>query len=111
MSGGECLSLSHIDSYVSYNYSTESLDSRQSRILAAIESLLTDGLLVVGDIVGGSDEHVDPWKLANKEALARLRQLYVGQYDDWGKWGWVAWFALTPEGDRVAEEMSTKDNP
>jgi hypothetical protein len=105
MSGGECLSLSHIDSYVSYNYATESLDSRQSRILAAIESLLTDGLLWVGDIVGGSDERVDPWELSTEHALARLRGLYVAHYDDWGKWGWVAWFALTPNGERAAEEL------
>lgn len=111
MSGGECLSLSHIDSYVSYNHSAESLDSRQSRIFVAIESLLNDGLLVVGDIVGASDEHVDPWKLSTKEALDRLRELYVSHYGDRDRWGWVVWFALTPEGERVAEEMGTKGDP
>lgn len=105
MSGGECLSLSHIDSYVSHNYSNEPLAARQSRIITAAASLLTEGLAVVGEIVGGSDEYVDPWKLSIEDAVSRLRDLYVGQYDDWGQWGWVVWFALTPEGERVAEKI------
>jgi hypothetical protein len=105
MSDGECLSLSHIDSVVSYGNSTEPPAARQSRVIAAIESLLTDGLMVVGEIVGGSDEHVDPWKLPTENALARLRELYVTHYDDWDKWGWVVWFALTPDGERVAAPL------
>jgi hypothetical protein len=105
MAGGESLSLSHIDSVVSYGNSTEPPAARQSRVIAAIESLLTDGLMVVGEIVGGSDEYVDPWKLPTENALARLRELYVTHYDDWDKWGWVVWFALTPDGERVAAPL------
>lgn len=83
MSGGECLSLSHIDSFVSYNYATETLSTRQSRVMVAVASLLTEGLAVVGEIVGASDEHIDPWKLSTEDALTRLQVLYVTQYDDW----------------------------
>lgn len=103
MSDGECLSLSHIDSFVTYNYSTEPLSARQARVLTTIGSLLTDGLVVVGEIVGGSDERVEPWKLSTQESQARLHELYVALYDDWDKWGWTTWFALTPEGERAAE--------
>jgi hypothetical protein len=105
LSGGECLPLGHIDSVAAYDHKIEPLAARQSRVIAAIESLLADGLLVVGDIVGASDEYVDPWQLSTEEALARLRELYVTHYDNEVGWSWTTWFALTPEGERVAEPM------
>ena len=87
MSGGECLSLSHIDSIIQYDYPAEPLSTRQSRVITAIASLLTEGLAVVGEIVGGTDATVDPWKLPTKDALVRLRELYVTHYDDWHQVG------------------------
>ena len=102
MSGGEYLSLSHIDSKIQYDYRTEPLSERQARVMTAVVSLLTEGQAVIGEIVGGTGATVDPWKLSTEEALVRLRELYVTHYDDWHKWGWVVWFALTPEGERAA---------
>jgi hypothetical protein len=108
LSGSECLPLGHIDSVVAYDHPIEPLATRQSRVIAAIESLLTDGLLVIGDIVGASDEYVDPWKLSREEALARLRELYVTHYDNEAGWTWTTWFALTPDGERAA--VTLKDD-
>jgi hypothetical protein len=105
LSGGECLPLGHIDSVVAYDHPTEPLAARQSRVITTIESLLTDGLLVIGDIVGGSDDYVSPWKLSTEDALARLRELYVTHHDNEVGWNWTTWFALTPEGERVAEKL------
>lgn len=104
MSGGESLSLSHIDSLIEYDYPAEPLPLRQSRVISAIGSLLADGLLVVGD-PGYADEPVESWQLSTDEALTRLRRRYVTYYDDFSKWGWSTWFELTPEGEQVAEEM------
>ena len=104
------MSLSDIDSRIQYDYRTEPLADRQTRVVTAVSSLLRQGLCVVGDILGGTGATVDPWKLSTEEALARLRELYVGQYDDEDRWGWVVWLALTPEGERVAEEMETRGN-
>ena len=42
------------------SHPTELLPWRQWRVISAIESLLADGLLVIGDIVGGGDDYVDP---------------------------------------------------
>ena len=102
MSGGEYLSLSHIDSKIQYDYRTEPLSERQARVMTAVVSLLTEGQAVVGEIVGGTGATVDPWKLSTEEALVRLRELYVAHYDEEDRWGWVVWFALTPEGERAA---------
>jgi hypothetical protein len=105
MAGGEYLSLSHIDSKIQYDYRAEPLSTRQSRVMTAVASLLSEGLVVVGAIVGGTGATVDPWRLSTEEALARLRELYVAHYDDWDKWGWVVWFALAPDGERVAAPL------
>jgi hypothetical protein len=105
MSGGEYLSLSDIDSIIQYDYRTEPLSTRKSRVMTAVASLLSEGLVVVGAIVGGTGATVDPWKLSTEEALVRLRDLYVAHYDDEDRWGWVVWFALTPEGERAAAPL------
>lgn len=73
--------------------------------MTAVASLVTEGLAVVGEIVGGTGAHVDPWKLSTEEALARLHQLYVTHYDNEVGWGWVVWFALTPDGERAAATL------
>ena len=102
MSGGECLSLGHIDSVVAYDYPTEPLAARQSRVIATVRPLLTDGLMVIGEIVGGTDARVDPWQLPTEHALARLHQKYVTLYDDEASWSVAIWFALTPDGEQAA---------
>jgi hypothetical protein len=104
MSGGESLSLSDIDSIIQYDYRAEPLSTRQSRVVTAIKSLLNDGLIVIGD-PGFAGEPVESWQLPTQEALARLHDRYLTHYDDFSKWGWSTWFELTPEGERVAEEM------
>ncbi len=105
MSDGECLSLSDIDSIIQYDYRNEPLSSRQSRVMTTLSSLLTEGSAVVGEIIGGTDAYVDPWKLSTEDALARVRGLYVTNYDNEPGWGWTIWFGLTPEGKRVASEI------
>lgn len=105
MSGGESVSLSHADSIIEYDYPTEPLSSRQSRVISTIESMLADGLLVIGD-PGYADQPVESWQLSTEEALARLHERYVTHYDDFSKWGWSTWFELTPEGERAAVPFS-----
>jgi hypothetical protein len=99
---GECLSLSHIDSVVAHLYSDNTDNTRQGRLLATIGALLTDGLIVVGDIVGGSDERVEPWNVPLEEVMERLHERYVVHHDSWEVWGWTTWFALTESGQQAA---------
>jgi hypothetical protein len=105
MSGGECLPLGHIDSVVAYDHPGEPLAVRQSRVMTTIGSLLSEGLVVVGEIVGGTDAYVDQWKLSTEDALIRLHQFYVTHYDDETRWSVAIWFALTPSGERAAEAI------
>ncbi len=97
--------MSHIDFAASQNQPDEALAARQSDVVTTIESMLSAGLLVIGDVVGGTEEYVEPWKLSQDDALSRLRELYVTHYDDEVGWSWRIWFALTPEGERAASEI------
>ena len=104
MSGGEEISLSDIDSIVSYDFPREPLPWRQWRVVGTIESLLLDGLIVIGD-PGYAGEPVESWQLSTDDALARLRERYVAHYDDDVKWRWTTWFELTPEGEQAAKAL------
>lgn len=100
---GDCLSLSHIDSVLASDFPAEPIAARQERLLTTIRSLLADGLLVVGDIVGGTDAEVMPWSSSVDVTMEILRERYVDQYEDSVKWEWTTWFALTESGRRAAE--------
>jgi hypothetical protein len=100
---GDCLSLGHIDSVLAYDFPAEPIATRQERLLTAIRSLLADGLVLVGDIVGGTDAEVRPWSNSVDVTMDILRERYVDQYGDSVKWEWTTWFALTESGRRAAE--------
>lgn len=102
---GDCISLSHIDSVVAHNYSADPRAARQQLLMNTIQLLLTDGLVVVGDIVGGTDATVEPWKVSLEDAVACLHDRYVLHYDSWETWGWTTWFALTKLGKQTAEAL------
>ena len=68
-SDGECLSLAHVD-YVAGLIAAESLAARQKLLMDTVRSLIDDGLMVIGNIDGGSDERVEPWDLSLDDAMA-----------------------------------------
>ncbi|MCV7170127.1 hypothetical protein H7I41_09385 [Mycobacterium manitobense] len=99
--GGECMSLAHVDGVVARISPDESLAAQQEIVLRSIRTLLDDGLMVVGQIVGGSDERVEPWALTTEDALARIHAGYVVHHEDQA-WSFSTWFALTDGGQRTA---------
>lgn len=107
---GNCLSLGHVDSVAEVAFPGAPLAVRQARLMDIIGALLTDGLIVVGDIVGASDERVDPWGVPIEEALKRLHDLYIVQHDNWDVWGWTTWFELTESGQQVAPDLERQHN-
>ena len=104
-SDGECLSLAHVD-YVAGLIAADSLAARQKLLMDTVRSLIDDGLMVIGNIDGGSDERVEPWDLSLDDAMARICDEYVVHHED-RNWIWRTWFALTDRGERVAEALGT----
>ena len=75
--------------------------------MGTVRSLIVDGLMVVGHIVGGSDERVEPWNTSLDDAMARIHDDYVVHHDD-RDWVFGIWFALTERGERAAEALGTE---
>jgi hypothetical protein len=103
---GDCLPLAHVDHLVARLGGADSLSGRQDLLESTVRSLIEDGLIVVGDIVGGSDERVEPWELSLDDAMARLHDEYVVHHGD-QNWVFRTWFALTDSGERAAEALKT----
>jgi hypothetical protein len=102
---GDCLPLAHVDHVVS-QHGGDALSARQDLLESTVRSLIEDGLMIVGDIVGGSDERVEPWDMSLDDAMARLHDEYVVHYRD-QNWVFRAWFALTDVGEHAAEALKT----
>jgi hypothetical protein len=98
---GERLPLSHVDGVVAGICPDEPLAAQQEIVLRSIRTLLDGGLMVVGQIDGGSDERVEPWPLTTEDALARIHDDYVIHHEDQA-WSFSTWFALTESGQRTA---------
>lgn len=82
--------------------------AEQNLVLRTIRSLLDDGLMKIGDILGASDERVVPWDLSIDAAMDRVYDLFVGHYDEPALWDLTIWLQLTPKGERLAESLKDK---
>ena len=105
-SGGECLSLANVD-HASRRMMPDSLTARQKLLMSTVRTLIDDGLMVVGHIVGGSDESVEPWDMSLDDAMARIYDEYVVHHDD-RNWVFRTWFALTDTGEQAAQMLEGK---
>ena len=105
-SGGACLSLANVD-HAARRMMPDSLTARQKLLMSAVRTLIDDGQMVVGHIVGGSDESVEPWDMSLDDAMGRIYDEYVVHHDD-RNWVFRTWFTLTDSGERAAEALGTE---
>lgn len=97
---GNCLPMAHVASVLRPEDLGETLTDRQNVVLSTIRSLLDDGLMKIGNILGASDERVVPWDLTIDAAMDRVRDLFVDHYNERTLWDFTIWFQLTPAGER-----------
>lgn len=102
---GNCLPMAHVTSVIRREQLADTVADQQDVVLRTIRSLLGDGLMKIGDILGASDERVVPWDLSIDAAMDRVYDLFVGQYDEPALWDLTIWLQLTPKGERVAESL------
>lgn len=103
---GNCLPMAHVASVLGPEDLGETLTDRQHAVLSTIRSLLDDGLMKIGDIVGASDERVVPWDLTIDAAMERVRELFVDHYNEPTLWDFTIWLELTPAGERLARTLA-----
>jgi hypothetical protein len=100
-----CVPMAHVESVISREHLAGTLVARQQLALQTIRSLLDDGLMKIGDIVGASDERVVPWDLTIDAAMERVRDLFVDHYDERTLWDLTIWLQLTSAGERLARAL------
>jgi len=74
----------------------------QQLTLSMIRELVTDGLFVLGVPDRKASYRFRPWDLPLDEAMAKIEERYVANFDD--RWGWTAcvWLQLTEKGRALA---------
>lgn len=102
---GNCLPMAHVTSVIRREQLADTVAGQQDVVLRTIRSLLDDGLMKIGDILGASDERVIPWDLSIDAAMDRVYDLFVGHYDEPALWDLTIWLQLTPKGAQVAESL------
>ncbi|OBH59680.1 hypothetical protein A5682_00065 [Mycobacterium mantenii] len=105
-----CVPMAQVTSVTKRNHLADTVVAEQNLVLRTIRSLLEDGLMKIGDILGASDERVVPWDLSIDDAMDRVVDLFVGHYDEPTLWDLTIWLQLTPEGERLAESLKRRTN-
>ncbi|VAZ79268.1 hypothetical protein [Mycobacterium persicum] len=100
-----CLPMAHVMGLILREHLAESLTAQQDVALRTIRSLLDDGLMEIGDILGASDERIVPWDLSIDAVMKRIYDLLVRHYEERGLWDFTIWLGLTPAGKRLAREL------
>ncbi len=100
-----CVPMAQVTSVTKRHHLADTVEDEQNLVLRTIRSLLDDGLMKIGDILGASDERVVPWDLSIDAAMDRVHDLFVGHYNEPTLWDLTIWFQLTPDGERLAESL------
>ncbi len=98
------LPLTAVDSCVTQQDRSAPDKEVQDATLETIRSLVSEGLVVLGDLSGETGRLV-AWSGSLEESMQKLSDLYVHNYDDPGAWIWSAWLELTHKGEQVARAL------
>jgi hypothetical protein len=98
------LPLTAVDSCVTQQNRSAPDTEVQSATLETIRSLVSEGLVVLGDLSGETGRLV-AWSGSLEESMQKISNLYVVNYDDPGAWIWSAWLELTHKGEQVAHAL------
>jgi hypothetical protein len=99
--------LDRIHRYVADEHPGEPTAIIQNHTLDLIRSLVSDGLFLVGDL-NTDDRRFKQWNVSLDEAIQRIRDVYVVNFEDQGTWPWFCWLALTGAGQKAAEAIEAR---
>jgi hypothetical protein len=76
----------------------------QRETLDTIRSLVSDGLVEVGDLSGPNGQFAS-WNTSLDDSIERIAAVYINEFDNETAWLWVFWLDLTDDGRRVAQAI------
>jgi hypothetical protein len=99
--------LGAIDSQVARHNPSATVSEVQRQTLKIIRDLVSDGLFELGDLSGQGGSLV-AWSESLDEAIQKISDVYVAQYDDPPAWVFSVWLELTDKGERVARALEDR---
>ena len=83
---------------------------RKRVVLAAVRSLMMQGLIEARSFEKWDSEESEwrTWSGTVDEQVERLALMYTPEVEDWESWGFLCWFAHTPQGEKVAEALNAE---
>jgi hypothetical protein len=101
------VSLSGVHSYVLQENRTAPPSEVQQKTLETIRSLVSDGLVELGDLAGEDGSFV-AWNTPLDESMKEIHDIYVNHFDDKLNWTIYCWLNLTAKGEQIAESLERK---
>ena len=98
--------LDRIHWYVARENRAEPLSVIQNKTLDLIHSLVSEGMFTLGDLTENC--RFAAWTTPLEEAIRRIRDAYVTNFDDQNTWPWICWLDLTERGQQVAEAIEAR---
>ena len=85
--------LDRIHQYVAEENVGQPISVIQSKTLELIESLVSDGMFVLGEVK--RDIGFIAWNTSLDESIQRIRDVYVTNFNDPNTWMWFCWLNAT----------------
>jgi hypothetical protein len=101
------VNLGGVHSYVLQEDRSASPSEVQQKTLDTIRSLVSDGLVELGDLAGEDGSFV-AWNTQLDESMKEIHDIYVNHFDDKLTWTIYCWLNLTGKGEQVAESLERK---
>ena len=97
------VSLAEVQQIISHFQLADTDEERRDLIIRTIRSLLDDGVVQIGELPG-RDGTFPAWEPIDV-AMARLRERFVGHYNEPTSWDYSIWLGLTEAGRGVAKAL------
>ncbi|TRW86181.1 hypothetical protein FK535_06810 [Mycolicibacterium sp. 018/SC-01/001] len=78
----------------------------QQAALELIREVVEQGLFEMGDVT--AERGFVRWLEPTDQAISRIEGFYIDAFDDTTVWPWCCWLNLTPHGEQIAHELSTR---
>jgi hypothetical protein len=109
----DSVSLSEINWRVKEQNPSLPLAAWKSETMEMVRSLLSDGLLEIGD--RGEGGRFQAWDIPHEQAMRKVSDVYLTRHEDKASWAYFCWFKLTEigrqqalstdEGKRIARDV------
>lgn len=103
---GDVLPMAHLDSLVAHSNIADTAADRRSLATDLIATLLKQGRLLVGDVVGGDPAYIQPWTGTHADIINSVRDRYVRDYANTHGWDLSIWLSLN-DPERIWEDTES----